>query len=145
MYRKILLPVEPPETTSSFLQHAASLARELGAHLLLLYVITIAQTNEPFFQQVQVEIGSKAYKKREEGQKFLERLKARLDDEGIPTDFHLTTTDKSEAEAITEHALQEGCDLIVLPNEHRGVIGRWLFGNLGEKVRRHAQVPVLFI
>jgi nucleotide-binding universal stress UspA family protein len=145
MYRKILLPVISSEISTPHLQHAIRLAKNLNAEILLLQVITIAQSEEPFFQQVQVEIGSRAYNEKKKGQEFLNQLEKQLRNDGIPSHGHLIISDKTEAEAITEHALQEKCDLIVVPNENHTGIGRWLFSSLGEKVRRHASVPVLFV
>jgi nucleotide-binding universal stress UspA family protein len=36
-------------------------------------------------------------------------------------------------------------DLIVMPTQARSAIGRWLFGSVGEKVRRRSPLPVLFV
>lgn len=145
MYQKILMPVVAIKESAASQKHAVDLAKKLGAELVLLQVITIAQTDEPFFQQVQVEIGSNAYKKKEQGEQYLKQLEEQLRADGITTYGHLIVSDKSEAKVINEHAAQEGCDLIVVPNENRTGVGSWFFNSIGEKVRRHASIPILFV
>ncbi len=145
MYRRILVPVALFESPPPALQHAVALAKVMGAELLLLQVITVVPSSEAFFQQVQVEIGSRAYKKKAEGEKFLKRMEQLLQEEGVSSQSHLVISDKSEAEIIAEYAEREACDLIVVPNDYHTGIGRWLFSSLGDKVRRHADVPVLFV
>ena len=145
MYRKILIPVISAETLTPSQEHAFDLAKKLNAEIVILQVITVVQSEESFFKQVQIEIGSRAYEEKEKGKKFLEQLEKRLRNDGMTSYGHLIISDKSEAEAITEHAVQEGCDLIVVPNENRAGVGRWFFSSLGEKVRRHASIPVLFV
>lgn len=145
MYRKILVPVISAETTTPSQEHAINLAKKFNAEIVFLQVITVAQSDEPFFKQVQIEIGSRAYQEKEKGEKYLGQLEKRLRKDGTTTFGHLIISDKSEAEAITEHAMQEDCDLIVVPNENRTGVGRWFFNSLGEKVRRHASIPVLFV
>lgn len=145
MYRKILVPIVSAETPTPSQDHAIDLAKKLNADIVLLQVITIVQSDEPFFQQFQVEIGSKAYKKKEKAEKYLKKLEKKMRYDGITTYGHLIISDITEAEAITEHAIQEDCDLIIVPNENRAGIGRWFFESIGEKVRRHASIPVLFV
>jgi nucleotide-binding universal stress UspA family protein len=54
-------------------------------------------------------------------------------------------SDKAEDEAIVEYASQAGCDLIVLPNQRRSLVSRWLQGNVPARVQRRTQVPILLV
>jgi nucleotide-binding universal stress UspA family protein len=48
-------------------------------------------------------------------------------------------------QAIVELAEEEGIDLIVMATLSQSTVGRFLFGSVGDKVRRRSPVPVLFV
>jgi nucleotide-binding universal stress UspA family protein len=148
MYRKILVPVEGTGSSSAFLNHAADLAKHVAAELVALQIITVVPSEDYFFRQIQVEVGSAAHKAKAAAKAHLAEVEANLRAQGITASGHVVVSDKVEAEAIVTHALENGCDLIVVPNQIHAGIGRWLFSSLGDKVRRRAgvsKVPVLFV
>jgi nucleotide-binding universal stress UspA family protein len=148
MYRKILVPVEGKGASSAVLDHAADLARHLGAELVTLRVISVVPSEDYFFKQIQVEVGSAAHKAKATAEAHLAEVEANLRAQGIAASGHVVVSDQAEAEAIVTHAQENGCDLIVVPNQTHAGIGRWLFSSLGDKVRRRAgvsKVPVLFV
>ena len=51
----------------------------------------------------------------------------------------------AEDEAIVDYAVELNCDLIVLPNQQRSLLSRWLMGNVGARVQRRSPIPVLFV
>ena len=48
-------------------------------------------------------------------------------------------------EAILDLAAEEDVDLVVMATLPQSAVGRFLFGSVGEKVRRRARIPVLFL
>ena len=38
-----------------------------------------------------------------------------------------------------------GSDVIVLPNQRRSLVSRWLQGNVTAKVQRRSEIPVLLV
>jgi nucleotide-binding universal stress UspA family protein len=145
MYRKILVPVLEDGSSSPVLDYAANLAENLGAELVPLRVITVVPVEDYFFKQIQVEEGSAAYKAKAATEAYLAEVETKLRRQGISARGALLVSDKAEAKAIVDYAQDNGCDLIVLPNQARRGVGRWLFSSLGEKVRRRSPVPVLFV
>ena len=145
MYRKVLLPLDAGGIPAGVVSHAISLARGLDAAVLGLRVITVMPSEEPFFQKVQVEAGSRGAKLRDEAAALLGKLEEQFRDAGVPFTGEALVSDATEAEAIVQYAEDEGCDLILMPSQEQSAIGRWLMGNIGDKVRRRASMPVLFV
>ncbi len=144
MYHKILVPLDTEHHLAN-LDHARLLAARVEAELILLRVITIAASEETFFKQIQVEVGSAAARAKAEAEAQIAALKQELGSLGLRAQGAVLVSDKSEAEAIAAFADSEGCDLIVIPTYSQSLLSRWFLGSVGEKVRRRSSVPVLFV
>ncbi len=145
MYKRILVPLEEAETTEKHLPHAAALAAHVGAELLLLRVITVVPSEDYFMQRIQIEEGSRGAQKRAAAEEQMARLSKQLAGYGVPVQTEIMISDKAEDEAILEYAARVGSDLIVLPNQRRSLVSRWLKGNVAAKVQRRSPIPVLFV
>lgn len=66
MYQRILVPLERDGGPEAHLRHAARLAKEEGAELTLLRIISVVPSDEYFFKRVQVDVRSRAAKAKEE-------------------------------------------------------------------------------
>jgi nucleotide-binding universal stress UspA family protein len=144
VYQKILVPLEARDDLVN-LDYARGLAERSGAKLILLRVVTVMPSDEPFFQQLQVEVGSAAARAKEEAESQTTSLARRFRARGLKAQGAVLVSEKSEAEAIVAHAEGEGCDLIVMPTYPQSTLSRWFLGSLGEKVRQRSSVPVLFV
>lgn len=145
MYRKILVPLERQGASEVHLEHAAALARAVGAELTLLRAITIIPTGEHFMQQIQVEPGSRGEKRLAEAREHLAQLLERLQGQGLSAQEAILISEQAEDEAIVDYCSKAGCDLIVMPKDRRSFLARWLAGNVAAKVQRRSPVPVLFV
>ncbi len=145
MYRRILVPLEREGGQEAHLWHAIRLASALNAELHLVHVIPIVTSEEYFFQQIQVEVGSRGARRREETEAYFRRLETQIGERGIPVQTAVLFSPRSEDEAILEYAAQSHCDLIVLPNLRRSLLSRWLQGNIPARVQRRSTIPVLFV
>lgn len=145
MYKKILMPVDESGAPPGVLAHVGALANQLGAEVLPLCVIPVVPSEEYFFRQMQVEEGSKAARHKAEAQEYLARLEGQLRGQGLTVTPAVVISDETEPQAIVQYAEDQGCDLIVMPTLPQSAIGRWLFGSVGEKVRRRSKIPVLFV
>jgi nucleotide-binding universal stress UspA family protein len=144
VYRKILVPLEPGEELTH-LDYARDLAQQSGAELILLRVVTVMASDETFFQQIQVEVGSAGARAKADAEAQTVRLERKLRAQGLQAHGDVIVSGKSEAEAIAAYAESEGCDLIVLPTYRQSALSRWFLGSLGDKVRQRSSVPVLFV
>ena len=145
MYRRILVPLEREGGAEAHLHSVAALASEIGAELILLRIVTVIPDDEYVIRHIQVEAGSSGAKRKEEAEEYVGRLRSGLQDQGVSVKTAVVVSDKAEDEAIVEYATQAQCDLIVLPNQRRSLVSRWLQGNVPAKVQRRSQLPVLLI
>jgi nucleotide-binding universal stress UspA family protein len=145
MYQRILVPLEREGGPEGHLRHAAALATRVGAKITLLRVITVVPSEEYFFKRVQVEEGSKGAQRKTEAEEYISRLIDRLQEEGVNAKPVVIISDKAEDEAIVEYGTQSNSDLIVLPNQRRSLVSRWLQGNVTVKVQRRSRIPVLLV
>ena len=145
MYQRVLVPLEGEGGPEAHLRHAAQLAKEEGAELTLLRVVTVIPSDEYFFKRLQVEEGSSAAKNKREAEAYVARLAKDLEAQGVRAEPKVLISDQAEDEAIVSHAAEMADDLIVLPRQRRSLISRWLQGNVTAKVLRRATVPVLTV
>lgn len=145
MYQRILVPLEREAGPEAHVRHAAQLAKEEGAELTLLRVITVVPSEDYFTKKIQVEAGSAASKGKEAAEAHVDSLARDLEAEGVKVRPRVIISDLAEDEAIVAHAAEMGVDLIVLPRQRRSLLSRWLQGNVTAKVQRRASIPVLTV
>ena len=143
MYQRILVPLEREGGPEGHLRHAAALATQVGAEITLLRVITVVPSEDPLFQRIQVEVESRGAKRKAEAEEYVNQLVDQLQEEGVNARLAVVISDKAEDEAIVEYAAELSSDLIVLPNQQRSLVSRWLQGNVTARVQRRSDIPVL--
>jgi len=145
MYKQILVPLEEGRESWRSLEHARELASQLGAGLVLLRVITVLPAGHEFDRRLQIEVGSSGAKAKATAETELGQLEKDLRAQGVEASTAIVVSEEPVAQVIATYAETHRCDLIVMPIQARSAIGRWLFGSVGEKVRRRSPVPVLFV
>ena len=145
MYRRILVPLEREGAPAAHLKHAAELAAQAGAQLTLLRVIAVVPAEEYVMKRIQIEEGSVGAKSKVAAEDYVHRLTAELRGEGVDAQGMVLVSDQAEDEAIVVYAAEMECDLIVLPNQRRSLVSRWLQGNVTAKVQRRSDIPVLMV
>jgi nucleotide-binding universal stress UspA family protein len=145
MYKRILVPLEDDRSAGAHVQHASALASSLGAELILLRVIAVVPSDEYFMRRIQIEEGSRGAREKTAAEDHLARLGKQLRDQGISAHPAVVVSDEPEDQAIVKYALASDCDLVVLPNQRRSLISRWLKGNVAARVQRRSPIPVLFV
>ncbi|MGD8489719.1 MAG: universal stress protein [Anaerolineae bacterium] len=145
MYKRILVPMEDEGQQQPALDHAHRLARSAGAAVILAWLVPVAASQEHFFTQIQVEPGSSGARRKEQGEAFLESAARAFRDGGLQVTPRVVITPLPPEEAIVEVATEEEADLIIMATLSESAIGRFLFGSVGDKVRRRSPIPVLFV
>jgi nucleotide-binding universal stress UspA family protein len=145
MYQQILVPLEKAGGPEGHLLHAMALSKQVGANVTLLRVITVVPSEEYFFKRVQVEVGSSGAKRKAEAEEYVDRLVNQVQDKNVNVKSAVIVSDKAEDEAIVTYAAESGSDLIILPNQRRSLVSRWLQGNVTAKVQRRSEIPVLLV
>ena len=145
MYRRILVPMENEEQQESALTHARLLAQNTGATVILVWLVPVVASGEQFFTQVQVEPGSSGARRMERGEAFLTQAVRAFRESGVDVESKVEVTAQPPEQAIIDLTLAKDVDLIVMATLSQSAVGRFLFGSVGEKVRRRSPVPVLFV
>jgi nucleotide-binding universal stress UspA family protein len=61
------------------------------------------------------------------------------------TDLSCDVTEGRVSESLTEYAVNNNVDLIVMASRGRSGVSRWVMGSVAERMVRHSCVPVLMI
>ena len=104
MYHRILIPLERKGGAEGHMRHAVALASRVGAEITLLRVITVVPSEDPFFERVQVEVGSSGAKRKAEAEEYVNQLVDQLQEEGVNAKPAVVISDRAEDEAIVEYA-----------------------------------------
>jgi nucleotide-binding universal stress UspA family protein len=145
MYAKILIPIDAGGAPETVVEHAALIAKAHGADIVGLRVIPIVSSDEPFFNQIQVEEGSRGARLRAEALRHFAVMEQQFNKLGVRFSGEVTFDEKAEADVIAEYAKTTGASLIIMPTQQKSALSRWFMGNVEDKLRRRAAVPVLFV
>jgi nucleotide-binding universal stress UspA family protein len=146
VYTRILVPMEDEEHQEPALAHARTLAQQSGAVVVLMWLVpVVASGEERFFTQVQVEPGSSGARRKARGEEYLAQATKPFLPAGVETVSKIEVTPLPPEQAIVELAAEENADLIIMATLPQSAVGRFLFGSVGDKVRRRSPVPVLFV
>lgn len=137
MYRKILVALENSRTDEAILAHIEPLARLMGSELVLVHVAdgwvarNLNQLNLAESQEMR------------EDREYLERVRARFVDAGIPAQAVLLAGEP--ADAIVRLARENGADLIAMSTHGHRFLGDLIYGSTASRVRHTVQIPVLLL
>ncbi|MFO1340653.1 MAG: universal stress protein [Burkholderiaceae bacterium] len=143
MYRSILVPTDGSDITAKAVQTAITLAKTLGAKLATISV------KEPFPYSAISEMQPVPPQEFYDAQERIAaaRVKTVVDAAtaaGLDCAGH-TIEALHPWEAITDHAKNQGCDLIVMASHGRRGVSALLLGSETQKVLTHCAVPVLVV
>lgn len=137
MYRKILVALENTRTDEAILAHIEPLARLMGSELVLVHVAdgwvarNLNQLNLAESQEMR------------EDREYLDRMRARFVDGGIPAQAVLLVGEP--ADAIVRLAQETGADLIAMSTHGHRFLGDLIYGSTASRVRHTVQIPVLLL
>ena len=137
MFRSILCPVDFSAHSRAALRYAATLARQSGCHLVVVYV------DDPLLAiAASTKSGARAlvHASERDLRRFVVGVTAPW-----PIKVTLVTTAGKPAEEIVRVAERHGCDLIVMGYRGVGGASKLLFGSTTEGVVRATAIPVLAI
>jgi nucleotide-binding universal stress UspA family protein len=137
-YRKILVAVDGSRDAAVALRHAASLARDQHARLIVLTVVPAAPT------QAVTPAGALPAPVDGEGT-FARILRDAVD--SLPSDVGVESrlVRGRPARRIVEVADEAGCDLIVMGFHGHGRLHHALIGSVSDSVMRASTLPVLLV
>ena len=145
-FKKVLCPVDLSPDAGSVADEAASLARSLGAELVLVHVMAepAFAIGDPLLSPVEsagYTLPPLAEEYRVEMDRRLHRLGDRVRSQNLNVSTRLVRG--STHEAICSAADAEHADLIVMSTHGRTGLQHFLLGSVTERVVRTAKVPVM--
>jgi nucleotide-binding universal stress UspA family protein len=140
--RRILHPTDFSASSEQALAHARSLARALGAELVLLHVeVEAPLSRERLIDSDEVRRVVEA--EHAWARRTLDRLAEACRAAGLPARALIATG--APHETIVATAESEAADLIVIGTHGRGGFTRWFMGSVADRVLRTARCPVLAV
>ncbi len=137
MYRKILVALENGPADQKLLPHVSTLARQVGAELLLLHVADgwAARNYE------QLQLAESAEMRADSD--YLTSTAAALSASGLRVDTLLALGNPPNE--IVRVALEARCDLIALASHGHKLLGDLVHGSTIDRVRHNTAVPLLVV
>ena len=146
MYKTIVVPLDGSKLAECVLSHVENLAKGCQVEN-----ISLVRVVEPLSPMVMGEYGGLSAKQIErieseltsEAETYLQQRAQELKFNGVKTEWKVLSG--MTAEAIAQHAVQAGADLIVISTHGRSGVSRWVWGNVADRVLRSSCVPVLMV
>jgi nucleotide-binding universal stress UspA family protein len=135
--RRILLATDLSPASEAATIKAIEMARDLGAHLLIVSVIDPAVRGAPGGRVERMD------QRRAAREVAAQAAVVRGRQAGVSVNF--LVWEGEPGPAIVEAAAAEDADLIVVGSHGRSRMGRFLIGSVSDHVIRHAAAPVLIV
>lgn len=145
MFKKILIPTDGSPLSAQAANKGVSLAREIGAEIVALYV------TQPFAATVGFDGMAAAYAITDEdydktakaqAEKYVQAVLDRAETAGVPAKSKIVSN-FNVADGVVQAAEDEGCDLIFIGSHGRSGLSRLLLGSVTVKVLSLAKTAVL--
>jgi nucleotide-binding universal stress UspA family protein len=149
MYQKLLVPLDGSELAECVLPHVESIAKGCGVQKVVFLRVV-----EPFHmplsgRDVGYMFTAEDWKRMEAesraaAENYLNQLMNRVKYDGINVQSEVLVGGRV-ADIITDYAINDEVDLIVIATHGRSGVSRWIWGSVADRVLRSACVPVLMI
>lgn len=143
MYNRILVPVDGSRWGERALPHAAKIARNHDAELILLtvYKLPMVEYEDQMTLAGATPISDQI---RERAVNYMTSVRNQLRQEGVNATY-IIVEGTSPAEEIRKYVEAEDIDLVVMSTHGRTGLARFLFGSVANKVLQTVRVPVMLI
>ena len=134
MLKKILAPTDFSELSGEGVRYACHLAKEVGAHVIVMNVIILDETNTVAKGEIE------AHKAR-----LAEFVAKTVPHPGADLKVREVVVAGHPYNAIVDCAENEHVDLVVMSTHGRGGLSRMLIGSVTDRLVRSAKCPVLVV
>ena len=135
MYDTILVTLDGTPTDRAIVEHVKQLAKMAHSRLVLLHVADGWAARTYGQDAVSAEIA--------EDTAYLQKMKAELTAEGIPTDVELAYGEPDVE--IVKWVEKKGCDLVAMSTHGHRFLADLFLGTTATKVQHRISVPVLLL
>ncbi|MFA5078937.1 MAG: universal stress protein, partial [Dehalococcoidia bacterium] len=141
VFKRILAPLDGSETGGAAMHDAEALALKSGASMVLVHVLPAPHAVEARWLGPEFSEFVKAM--HDAGQKYLDKVEARLSARGINVQVRIVSGDP--AGKIIEVAREEKADLIAMSTHGRSGIARWVLGSVADKILHESKIPMWLV
>ena len=135
MYNTILVTLDGTPTDRAIVEHVKQLAKIAHSRLVLLHVADGWAARTYGRDAVSAEIS--------EDTAYLQKVKAELQAEGIPTEAELAYGEPDQQ--IVKWVEQKGCDLVAMSTHGHRFLADLFLGTTATRVQHRIRVPVLLL
>ena len=140
-FKRILAPLDGSETGGAAMHDAEAIALKTGASMVLVHVLPAPHAVEARWLGPEFTDFVKAM--HDAGQKYLDKVSARLSDKGLDVKVRIVSGDP--AARIIEVAREEKADLIAMSTHGRSGIARWVLGSVADKILHESKIPMWLV
>ena len=133
--KKILVPLDGSTVAEEILVHVEILARQSGAHVILMRVVPFLWPSE------HVHLKEMGHKMDKEASDYLFTIETHLVEKGI--NASVSVDEGNVPEVICDTAAESGVDLIAISTHGHGGVKRWALGSVTSKVIQASSIPLL--
>ena len=134
MIKKILAPTDFSDLSGAGLRYACSLAKDVGAEVIVLNVIPLDESNAISKREID-----------EHKQRLAEFLTNTAPSQGSDVAVRQVVVAGQPYGAIVDCAENENADLVVMSSHGRSGLSRMLIGSVTDRLLRAAKCPVLVV
>ncbi len=149
MYTKIMVPLDGSDMAECVLPHASAISS--GCQVTDVVLVRVvdpvrlpasvpAMGGYGFTEKDREQLERH---RRDAAEAYLKKMTDSLDING--TKLNYTVLEGKVAESLTEYALSNNVDLIVMASHGRSGVSRWVLGSVAERMVRNSCVPVLMV
>jgi nucleotide-binding universal stress UspA family protein len=130
-FKRIMIPLDGSELAEAAVDPALAIAESMGAEAVLFRVAQPVPRTQKLAEMPDVynDVVAATYREAED---YLKDLQARLAYERISIEYRPAA--EGIARQILDFAAEHDVDLIVLSSHGRTGVGRWIHGNVAQKV-----------
>jgi nucleotide-binding universal stress UspA family protein len=149
MYKKIMVPLDGSELAECVLPHVEAITSGCGATTVV-FVRVVDPIRLPASVPARGDYGftEKDREKMEKHHKQAagEYLKNTVHDLTVAgANISYDVLEGKVADSLTDYAVSNSVDLIVMASHGRSGVSRWVLGSVAERLVRHSCVPVLMV
>jgi nucleotide-binding universal stress UspA family protein len=137
MYRRILVPLENGPADAAILKHVTSLAKLVGAEVLLLHVA------DGWAARNMEQLNLRESQEMKEDRAYLDKMSQEMRQAGIEVDAVLAAGDP--AKEIAAVAEREGVDLIAMATHGHSLLSDVVHGTTATALRHVIRIPILMV
>ncbi|OLC10614.1 MAG: universal stress protein UspA [Gemmatimonadetes bacterium 13_1_40CM_66_11] len=137
MYKRILVPLENSPADSTILKHVTSLAKLLGAEVVLVHVA------DGWAARNMEQLNLRESQEMKDDRAYLERMSEELRQAGVEADAVLAAGDPAKEIAAT--AEREQVDLIAMATHGHSLLGDVVHGTTATALRHVSRIPILMV